>query len=131
MRRTRIISTLGPASSSRENIKKLLEVGANVFRLNYSHGSPEDKTELYSTIRSLEEEIGRHTCILADLPGPKIRLGTFPGPVMLETGTSVELNIGVRSTDDAFNGTLPVELDGIESQISVGSSILIADGLVG
>ena len=131
MRRTRIISTLGPATSSRENIKKLLEVGANVFRLNYSHGSPEDKTELYGTIRSLEEEIGRHTCILADLPGPKIRLGTFPGPVMLETGTSVELNIGVRSTDDAFNGTLPVELDGIESQISVGSSILIADGLVG
>ena len=80
MRRTRIVATIGPASSEKTVLKSLLEAGVDVCRLNYSHGTPESKTELYERIRSLEASLGRPTCILADLPGPKLRLGRFPGP---------------------------------------------------
>ena len=77
MRRTRIIATIGPSSDDDKTLQSLLKAGANVCRLNYSHGEPEQKTELYQRIRKLEAEIGRPTCILADLPGPKLRLGEF------------------------------------------------------
>ena len=130
VKKTRIVSTLGPASSSKEKILNLLQAGADVFRLNYSHGEPDDKTELYTTIRSLESELGRPTCILADLPGPKIRLGRIDQPVHLENGTNVSLHIGQSKHAGDYDGILPVEIDGIESQIKPGASILIADGLV-
>ena len=73
MRRTRIVATIGPASQDDETLHSLFQAGMNVCRLNYSHGEPEQKTELYDKIRSMEESVGRHTCILADLPGPKLR----------------------------------------------------------
>ena len=69
MRRTRIVATLGPASWEPSTLKSVFDAGADVFRLNYSHGEPEQKTELYERIRSLEDG-NRTTCILADLPGP-------------------------------------------------------------
>ena len=92
MRRTRIVATIGPACDDEETLLSLLQAGANVCRLNYSHGVPDDKTPLYHRIRSLEEKLGRPTCILADLPGPKLRLGRFPGVVILERGASIKLH---------------------------------------
>jgi pyruvate kinase len=130
VRKTRIVSTLGPASTTKEDLKNLLRAGADVFRLNYSHGSPEDKTELYSIIRELENELGQPTCILADLPGPKIRIGILEQEVFLSHGSTISLHIGQSQIEGEFNGLLPVEIDGIEDQIKKGSSILIADGLV-
>lgn len=83
-RRIRIVVTLGPASSSPEMIESLFLTGADVFRLNMSHGDQDAKADLVKRIRALETKHGRPTTILADLQGPKLRVGTFKdGPVRL------------------------------------------------
>ncbi|WNJ99348.1 pyruvate kinase [Thalassospiraceae bacterium LMO-JJ14] len=76
-RRTKIVVTLGPSSSSPNMIEKLFEAGADVFRLNFSHGTHADHAARIKEIRTLEEKTGRLTCVLADLQGPKFRIGTF------------------------------------------------------
>ena len=109
MRRTRIVATIGPSSDNNKTLLSLLKSGVNVCRLNYSHGEPEQKTELYQRIRALEDEIGRPTCILADLPGPKLRLGEFEGIHILGMRRKVELHCGVSYMADASNEKLPVQ----------------------
>jgi len=130
MRRTRIIVTIGPASDSPEVLLALLEAGADVCRLNYSHGSPEDKSDIYRSIRSFEDEIGRPTCIIADLPGPKLRLGDFPGIVHLDSGSKLELHCGATEIDGANSEKLPVEYAGLSAELQIGNHVLIADGLI-
>ena len=76
-RNAKIVATLGPASSSPETIRALFEAGADVFRLNFSHGTHEDHKPRYDLIRAIERESGRPIGVLADLQGPKLRLGTF------------------------------------------------------
>jgi len=78
-RKVRILATLGPASSSREMILRLAEAGADAFRVNMSHGTHKDHQKLIETVRSLEKELDRPTTILADLQGPKLRVGRFAG----------------------------------------------------
>jgi pyruvate kinase len=104
----------------------MLDAGCDVFRINYSHGEPEEKTELYQRIRSLERN-GRTTCIIADLPGPKLRLGNFEGPRLLNSGDEVRLVCGVK---EAIGKEIPVEYGGLSAEISEGDSILLADGLI-
>jgi pyruvate kinase len=130
MRRTRIVATIGPASQDESTLKSLLKAGVDVCRLNYSHGEPEHKTPLYERIRSMEEEIGRPTCILADLPGPKLRLGEFSGALLLERGKKVELHCGVHHMDDASQSKLPVQYEGLSAELKQGDPVLIADGLI-
>ena len=126
MRRTRVIATVGPASWDIDSLSSMFEAGANVFRLNYSHGVPEDKTEIYERIRSLESE-GKTTCILADLPGPKLRLGEFPDQINLVEGQIIKLLCGLKYHDGE---ELPVEYGGLSKELKVGDSVLIADGLI-
>ena len=76
-RRARIVATLGPASRTSETIQALALAGADVFRLNFSHGSHEDHANVYKAVREAEAVIGRPLGILADLQGPKLRLGKF------------------------------------------------------
>lgn len=76
-RSTKIVATLGPASSSKTVIKKLVDSGVNVFRLNFSHGTAEDHAARAKIIREIEQQTGKHLAILADLQGPKLRIGTF------------------------------------------------------
>src|SRR5690242_16740117 len=78
-RKTKMLATLGPASSSAQTIKDLFDAGADVFRINMSHTSHTALTDLHEKVRALEVEVGRPIGILVDLQGPKIRLGTFPG----------------------------------------------------
>ena len=130
MRRTRIIATIGPASEERSLLTQLMESGVDVCRLNYSHGEPETKTELYQRIRSIEDELGRPTCILADLPGPKLRLGSFPGVVMLEAGSTVELVCGLNEMESTDGSALPVQYGGLSAELKPNDPILIADGLI-
>jgi pyruvate kinase len=86
-RSARILATLGPASSTRERIRALAEAGADVFRLNFSHGSHEDHAERYRLIRAVEAELGRPIGVLMDLQGPKLRVGRFAeGKVALVPG---------------------------------------------
>ena len=74
-RATKIIATLGPASATAEVLEALAKAGANLFRLNFSHGSHDDHAERVKTIRALEKKLGRRIGILADLQGPKFRIG--------------------------------------------------------
>jgi len=86
-RKAKIVATLGPASSSKETILALFEAGADVFRFNFSHGSHEDHQARYRIVREVESVVGRPIGILADLQGPKLRIGQFAeGRVMLVQG---------------------------------------------
>ena len=89
-RRTKIIATLGPASSSLEIMTRLFQAGADVFRLNFSHGTHEDHAARFAMIRELEEKFDRPIGILADVQGPKLRVGRFGGGrVHLQTGQTI------------------------------------------
>jgi pyruvate kinase len=93
-RNAKIVATLGPASSTRETIRALFEAGADVFRLNFSHGSHEEHKQRYDLIRQLEQETGRPIGILVDLQGPKLRVGTFEGGrVALSRGERFDLDL--------------------------------------
>src|SRR5215472_17037829 len=93
-RAAKIVATLGPASSTPEMIAALFQAGVDVFRLNFSHGSQEDHQQRLKTIRALEEKIGRPIGVMADLQGPKLRLGTFAGgKIALKTGQHFRLDL--------------------------------------
>ena len=120
------MATIGPSSWDSTTLQSVFDAGADVFRLNYSHGEPEQKTELYERIRSMENE-QRKTCILADLPGPKLRLGEFNGVKLLNNGDTVRLLCGKLEHE---GDEIPVEYEGLSSDLKPGDSILVADGLI-
>ena len=130
MRRTRIVATIGPACDDYETLKSLLEAGVDVCRFNYSHGEPEDKTDLYHRLRSIEDELGRPTCILADLPGPKLRLGNFPEVDLLEEGAEILLHCGATHLESTNGTDFPVEYGGLSAELKPGDPILVNDGLI-
>jgi pyruvate kinase len=128
LRRTKIVATLGPASSDRASIDALFRAGADVFRINMSHTSHERMRELVSTIRALEGEHGRPIGILVDLQGPKLRVGTFAsGPVALVKGETFTLD-----ADPALGDAKRVHLPHPEIFVSLeaGHSLLLDDGKV-
>src|SRR3954469_277308 len=91
---TKIVATLGPASSSPERLKTLFEAGADVFRLNFSHGTPDDHKQRVDLLRRLEKEYRHPVAILMDLQGPKLRLGTLAkGPMDLQKGQKLRLDM--------------------------------------
>ena len=91
-RKTKILATLGPATSAPERIRALFDAGVDVFRINMSHTSHTALGELHRSVRAMETEVGRPIGILVDLQGPKIRLGTIPGGSrLLKEGERVRL----------------------------------------
>lgn len=127
-RKTKILATIGPASSSPEMIKALFEAGADVFRINMSHNSPAELNAKVRAIRDLEESVGRPIAILADLQGPKIRLGKLPGEEReVHRGDRLHLvqKAIVESGDD-----IPVPHPEIFAAIQAGESLLIDDGKI-
>lgn len=127
-RRTKIVATLGPASSSQEMIARLFEAGADVFRINMSHTSHDKMRELVTTIRTVESEFGRPIGILVDLQGPKLRLGSFAeGAVMLEKDAPFTLD---TSTEPGTVRRVRLPHAEIFAAISPGDSLLLDDGKV-
>jgi pyruvate kinase len=125
-RRTKIIATLGPASSSAEVIERLFRAGADVFRLNFSHGSHEDHAARITTIRALEEKVGRPIGILADVQGPKLRVGKFQaGRVQLQTGQGFRLDLS-PTPGDVRRVQLPHPE--IIQAAGIGTTLLLDDG---
>lgn len=125
-RRTKIIATLGPASSTFEVIERLYRAGADVFRLNFSHGSHEDHAARIATIREVERRVGRPIGILADVQGPKLRVGRFQaGRVQLQTGQSFRLDLN-PSPGDVRRVTLPHKE--IIAAAQIGTTLLLDDG---
>jgi pyruvate kinase len=127
-RNAKIVATLGPASSSPEMIRGLFEAGADVFRLNFSHGTREDHKQRYDLIRAIERESGRPIGILADLQGPKLRLGTFSeGRVTLKTGDAFDIDLDGRPGDQQRVSLPHPE---IFQALSAGVQLLLDDGKV-
>ncbi|MDO8973605.1 pyruvate kinase [Reyranella sp.] len=94
---TKIVATLGPASSTTERLRTLFEAGADVFRLNFSHGQHEDHRQRVEQLRALEKEFKHPIAILLDLQGPKLRLGTFAkGPMVLKKGQTVRFDMNAE-----------------------------------
>ena len=124
-RKTKIVATIGPASASPEVLKKLIEAGLNVTRLNFSHGRPEEHQAMVQTIRNLSREMNQEVGILQDLSGPKIRLGNLKDRV-LETGSTVRLAPGTDEVDDS----LPVNYQYLLEDVAVGEQVLLFDGKI-
>ena len=125
-RKVRVLATLGPASRSAEMIEKLYRAGADAFRVNMSHGTHDDHRETIATIRALEKKLNRVTTILADLQGPKLRVGRFvDGRVMLETGANFLLDRDPKP-GDATRVCLPHRE--IFAALKVGARLLLDDG---
>jgi len=128
LRNAKIIATLGPASSTPDMIRALFDAGADVFRLNFSHGDHADHKERFDAIRALEAEVGRPIAILADLQGPKLRVGTFAnGPVQLTVGQSFRLDMDKTPGDQ---NRAPLMHPEIFKAVEVGTDLLIADGTI-
>src|SRR5829696_8463224 len=127
-RNAKIVATLGPASSSPEIIRSLFEAGADVFRLNFSHGTHEDHKERHDAIRAIEREAGRPIGLLVDLQGPKLRVGAFAaGRVTLETGSGFGLDLDGGPGDERRVGLPHPE---IFEALSPGVQLLLDDGKV-
>jgi len=127
-RKTKIVATLGPSSSSPEQLKALFEAGADVFRINMSHTSHELLAVLHGRLRALEAEEKRPICILADLQGPKIRLGTLPGgKITLVEGAHIKLLREASSDDPAV---IPIPHAEVFAALKQKHCLLIDDGKI-
>ena len=91
-RRTKIVCTIGPATSSREMLDKLVDAGMDAARLNFSHGTHETHAERARLVREAQDRAGRPLALIADLQGPKLRVGDLPGTVVLASGDEVVLS---------------------------------------
>src|ERR1041384_7473301 len=127
-RRVKIVCTMGPATASPERMLGLVEAGMDVARLNFSHGSHEDHQKVYELVRTSAEQAGRAVAVLADLQGPKIRLGKFAdGPHVWHTGDLVTI------TGDDILGTadrVSCTYSQLPQEVKVGDRPLIDDGKV-
>jgi pyruvate kinase len=128
-RRAKIVCTLGPATATPGRIAALVAAGMDIARLNFSHGNKSDHEQVYRAIRGVADEAGRAVGILADLQGPKIRLGRFAGgPVEWLTGERVRITVDeVAGTHDRVSTTYK----GLAEDAKVGDRLLVDDGRVG
>jgi len=123
----KIVATLGPASTDRATIAALVRAGADVFRLNFSHGTHADHRQRLDVIRSVEAEIGRPIGVLLDLQGPKLRVGTFAsGPVQLVEGAAFRLDLDCAQPGDVTRAPLPHPE--IFAALRPGAALLLDDG---
>src|SRR5579864_3654732 len=124
-RRTKIVATIGPACQTPESLRALIDSGMDAARLNLSHGTHDDHRARAALVRQMQEESGKPLAVIADLQGPKIRVGTLAEPLPLPTGGEVT----VVYADTAQNGELPLAPAVIGEVLRPGHEVLIDDGL--
>ena len=125
-KKTKIVATLGPATSSKDVLKRMLEEGVNVFRVNFSHANYDDVKERITMIRDLNKEHGFNAAILADLQGPKLRVGVMKEEVVVNEGDEI-----VFATGEEFKGTAErvyMNYDSFPQDVKAGERILLDDG---
>ena len=125
MKKTKIVVTLGPATSTVDKIKELISAGANMVRINTSHASMAEHEKTIQNVRKAADELKAFVPILIDLQGPKIRVKNLPNEICLNEGDLVTL---APNEEDIENNIIPVDYAGIAGDVSVGSIILIDDG---
>src|SRR3954471_793224 len=125
-RRTKIVATIGPACSTPESLSALVQAGVDGARLNLSHGTHDQHREWAGMVRDVERELGRPIALIADLQGPKLRIGDLAEPVTLHRGDEVV----VGPAEGSMNGELPISPAVISEVLQPGHDVLIDDGLV-
>ena len=124
--RTKIVCTLGPASSTPETLRELLRAGMDVARINFSHGTHAQHAETIARVREAAEELGQPLAVLADVQGPRIRIGELEAVRVLAAGTELIL----APEDDASGEEVPVTYDALARDVNEGDRILVDDGLI-
>src|SRR5262249_9723024 len=127
--RTKIVATVGPACRSHAKLSELVQAGVDVFRLNMAHAKREEHLEVVNWIRDVSKELGRPIAILADLAGPKIRLGQIPND-LIECREG-ELFRFIRGTTINNPGELTTTYEPLVDELAVGNIVMLADGTVG
>lgn len=125
-KKTKIVATLGPATSDKKTLKAMIEEGANVFRINFSHANYDDVKKRVKMIRELDEELGTASAILADLQGPKLRVGIMKEEVVVNPGDEIDF-----CTGEEFEGTKKrvfMNYDEFPQDVKAGERILLDDG---
>ncbi len=127
-RATKIVATLGPASTSPDVLEKIIRAGVNVVRLNFSHGTADDHRKAVATVREISGRLGVDIGILADLQGPKIRVGKFAdGKIMLNNGDSFTFDIECQLGDQTKVG---LDYPELVNDVRAGDTLLLNDGRV-
>ncbi|RZM72744.1 pyruvate kinase [Pseudoalteromonas rubra] len=130
LRRTKIVATLGPATDRDNNLEKIIRAGANVVRLNFSHGVAQDHKDRAEAVREIAKKLNKHVAILADLQGPKIRVSTFKdGKVDLAVGAKFTLDADL----DKGQGTIEsvgIDYKELPNDVKSGDLLLLNDGLI-
>jgi pyruvate kinase len=129
MRRTKIVATIGPASREPETLKRLVEAGLDVARLNFSHGDLEMHAENAARVRAAASAVGRQVAILQDLPGPKLRVGPIAGG-RVDLRPSDPLLLVCGSTEEGNEQRLSVSWDGLAHAVDPGDVVYLADGAI-
>ena len=126
LKRTKIVATLGPATSTEEILRHMILEGVDMFRVNFSHASYDTVRETIATIRKLSEELEMHIAILADLQGPKLRVGMMKEEVVVQPGDELSFFTGKE-----FEGTktrVYMNYDNFPKDVNVGERVLLDDG---
>jgi pyruvate kinase len=127
-RRAKLVCTLGPATGTEEGVRALAEAGTDVFRVNFSHGDPTSQAELVRLVRAAAKDLDRDLAVMADLPGPKIRLGDLTEePLRLAAGAGFTLRADGRPGDATG---APTTYAGLAGDVRPGDRVLLADGAV-
>ncbi len=128
-RATKIVATLGPASSDPALLEQMIRAGVNVVRLNFSHGKAQDHIDLARLVREVSLRVGRQVAIMADLQGPKIRVGRFAqGKVMLQTGQKFVLDAARSEPGD--ENAVGLDYKSLPREVRAGDVLLLNDGLI-
>ena len=130
LRRTKIVTTLGPATDRDNNLEKIIEAGANVVRLNFSHGNSEDHIIRADKVREVAAKLGKHVAILGDLQGPKIRVSTFKeGKVFLNVGDKFLLDANLAK-GEGDKEKVGIDYKGLPADVFPNDILLLDDGRV-
>ena len=123
--KTKIVATIGPSSSSKEMIKKMVLRGVNVCRINFSHSTHDQAKEIINNIKEVNKELRVHTAILADLQGPKIRVGTFEKPKKLRKGSYIHFTTNHKNKEDIY-----ISYPNFPKDVQKGDRVLLDDGKI-
>lgn len=123
-KKTKIIATIGPASENKETIKKLIKLGMNVARLNFSHGNRDDQKRRFDIIKEVSKELNIPVAIVADLPGPKLRLGMMDGIRQIKKYEEVEFSLEAKDTNQ-----IPIQFD-LTPFVKKDQRLFLNDGLI-
>jgi pyruvate kinase len=121
--KTKIVATIGPSTCSREMLRRIVTRGVNVCRINFSHSNHQEAKEIIDNIKSINKELQTHTSILADLQGPKIRVGSFEKPIQLIKGSFIYFNTNKKNTEDIY-----ISYTNFPKDVKKGDRVLLDDG---